>query len=208
MGDTVEEDAAARRARLKALRAAADAKPIGHGSAAAEAPVAALPKTNLPIPLDGPSTSQPAGGFYSDPMAQYEASGMPVESRIPRDRWDRRDRRDRRVLLCLRPPDRRGSGRGRGFHPRLPGRDSGTRRRRRAGRRRPWTSRVREWRRPRSQARPRRSKHGRVRLEIHGRRPVATSDDDAPMTTSFDGGFFFTAVERRRAVVANRSVRA
>ena len=45
---------------------------------------------------------------------------MPVESRIPRDRWDRRDRRDRRVFLCLRPPDRRGSGRGRGFHPRLP----------------------------------------------------------------------------------------
>ena len=75
MGDTVEEDAAARRARLKALRAAADAKPIGHGSAAAEAPVVALPKTKFANPLlDGPSTSQPAGGFYSDPMAQYEAS--------------------------------------------------------------------------------------------------------------------------------------
>ena len=75
MGETVEEDAAARRARLKALRAAADAKPIGHGSAAAEAPVGALPKTKFANPLlDGPSTSQPAGGFYSDPMAQYEAS--------------------------------------------------------------------------------------------------------------------------------------
>ena len=66
MGETVEEDAAARRARLKALRAAADAKPIGHGSAAAEAPVGALPKTKFADPLlDGPSTSQPAGGFYS-----------------------------------------------------------------------------------------------------------------------------------------------
>jgi hypothetical protein len=92
--------------------------------------------------------------------------------------------------------------------PASPRHASGTRRRRRAGGRRPWTSRVRQWRRPRSQARPRRSKHGRVRLEIHGRGPVATSDDDAPMTTSFDGGFFFTTVAHRRAVVANRSVRA
>ena len=73
MEETVEEDGAARRARLKALRAAADAKAGGDGSAAAEAPVGALPKTKLANPLlDGPSTSQPAGGFYSDPMAQYE----------------------------------------------------------------------------------------------------------------------------------------
>lgn len=69
----MEEDGAARRARLKALRAAADAKAGGGGSAAAEAPVGAMPKTKLANPLlDGPSTSQPAGGFYSDPMAQYE----------------------------------------------------------------------------------------------------------------------------------------
>ena len=114
----MEEDGAARRARLKALRAAADAKAGGDGSAAAVSPVGALPKAKLANPLlDGPSTSQPAGGFYSDPMAQYESPrdssrvahppgppGPPGVSGVS--------------SVPLPPPP--GPPRGRGFHPRLP----------------------------------------------------------------------------------------
>jgi hypothetical protein len=70
MEETAEVDAGARRARLKALRAAADAKLWGASTPA----VGPLTKLANPLVDDRPSTSQPTGGFYSDPMAQYETS--------------------------------------------------------------------------------------------------------------------------------------
>jgi hypothetical protein len=79
------EDAAARKARLKALRAAADDDAAGGGAgggneATTTNPNDATATTKKPLinPLAAPDLPHPDGsksksrGFYSDPMAQYE----------------------------------------------------------------------------------------------------------------------------------------
>ena len=73
----MEEDAATRRARLKALRAEAEAAtspPEGGGGAREEPPPGAKLANPLVSAEDDrePSAARAPGGFYSDPMAQYE----------------------------------------------------------------------------------------------------------------------------------------
>lgn len=73
MDDAVEEDAGARRARLKALRAAADAQ-NGGASIPVQPPSAELGKTKLASPFaNSKPSSAPISGFYTNPMAAYES---------------------------------------------------------------------------------------------------------------------------------------